>query len=332
MSQNPLPPPAITIGLMTHNYARYLRGAIESVRMQTRGDWEMVISDDASTDNTPEVVKEFLDDPRITYVRHGENLGQAGNWAYVLEQGTASLLAVLHADDEWLPGALDLALAAFAANPALDLLYGNWQRRVEGSSERPLGHADKPHALTGHEEYRYLARRNTCLPSVAFLSRRVVALAGKPAPDLKMMVDQEYFLRLALHARQVQAVAEPLALYRVHAQGMTTQSAANGVFTRERERLADICARHVAGHPHLRASVRGLKRDQAKAIFSGGVTLALQGQDKDAKALLKRAVALDPGVLCSPKIWADWLLCGCGKPARALLRQLHRSRVEELAS
>src|SRR6476646_10618157 len=64
----------VSVFIPTYNRARLLGFAIESVLAQTYGDFELVVSDNASTDETPDVVAGF-DDPRLEYVRQPENLG-----------------------------------------------------------------------------------------------------------------------------------------------------------------------------------------------------------------------------------------------------------------
>lgn len=73
--------PKVSIGLPVYNGQEYLQGAIESILQQTFEDFELVISDNCSTDSTPEICREFADvDSRIRFVRQPENLGAIGNF------------------------------------------------------------------------------------------------------------------------------------------------------------------------------------------------------------------------------------------------------------
>jgi glycosyltransferase involved in cell wall biosynthesis len=320
--------PAITVGIMTHNYGRYIREAIDSVLAQSRTDWELIVSDDASTDGTEQFVTPYLADPRISYVRHPENLGQAGNWGFLLAQGTAPIIAILHADDSWLPGTLETALSAFAAEPDLDMFYGNWWRQTEGQPDRVLAKQEKPHVFSGYEEYKYQIVNNTCLSSAAFLTRRVTEAAGRPHPELKMMVDGEYFLRVCANARKVQAVQTPLMLYRVHSNSTTAVSTTNGVYIQEREKFTEICSLW-ADTPRLRTNLRDLEYQQAKGIFSEGVAQVVNGKNAAGLDLLCRAIKLRPLILLDPKIMLDYLLCKTGTPGFAFFRLVHRARFRQ---
>ena len=68
-------PPAVSVVVATRNYGRYLAGAVRSVLAQTFTDLEVIVIDDGSTDDTPEVVRRFLADPRVRSHRT-DGLGQ----------------------------------------------------------------------------------------------------------------------------------------------------------------------------------------------------------------------------------------------------------------
>ena len=322
--------PAITIGIMTHNYGRYIKEAIDSVLVQGRADWEMVISDDASTDGTEQIVAPYLSDPRIRYVRHETNLGQAGNWGYLLGQGTAPVLTVLHADDKWVPGALEMTLAAFDADPDLDLFYGNWWLDVAGREGLTLTKNEKPHTFTGRQEYGYQVTRNTWLPSATFMTRRVVQAAGPPNETLKMVVDCEFFLRVAANARLVRAVAEPMTVYRVHARSTTSECAANGRYHAEMEQLPEICAHALPSHAGLQGSIGRLRRSLAKQLFSMGVTEIMKGEREAGQVLMRRGLRLDLSILLQPKVALDWSLCCLGGIGYPVFMRLHTQRRKAL--
>jgi hypothetical protein len=312
---------------MTHNYGRYIREAIESVLAQTRADWELIISDDASTDGTAEVVAPYLEDARIRYVLHAANLGQARNWAYLLRAGSAPIVAVLHADDRWLPEMLETALAAFAAEPELDLYYTNWYREREGRPGRNIALSEPAHRLDGLAEYRFLAEHNACLASACFMSRAVVCAAGLPDPELAMVVDWEYFLRIAAHARTVERTDQPLMLYREHAASTTAICSTNGRFVAEMERLPALCAQKAPDSPVIRESVSLLRRGVAGSIFSLGVTYAVTGDLTEGRRSMMRALRLRWQLLLAPVKLLDLLLSFAGSAGVAALRRMHPARL-----
>src|SRR4051794_29936209 len=99
----------VTVGIPTFNRSGMLRGAIESVLAQTYPDFRVLVSDNASDDDTPDVVRSFGDD-RIHYVRAEQNIGAAGNFRRVLELADTEFLVILPDDDVLYPGHLRAAV------------------------------------------------------------------------------------------------------------------------------------------------------------------------------------------------------------------------------
>ena len=94
--------PAISIVLPTYNQARWLDGAIDSVRRQTFMDWELLVVDDGSTDDTPAVVARHAGDTRIRHLP-GPHAERAAARNRGIAASTGELVAFLDADDRWLP-------------------------------------------------------------------------------------------------------------------------------------------------------------------------------------------------------------------------------------
>jgi len=116
-----LPPlcenPLVSILTANYNYARFIGEAIESAQKQTYKNWEMIICDDGSTDNSCEVIEGYRKrDPRIRLVRK-QNGGQtsAANAAYRESKG--QIVCFLDADDRFVVEKLERVLEAFRANP-----------------------------------------------------------------------------------------------------------------------------------------------------------------------------------------------------------------------
>ena len=117
--------PKVSVITPAYKAARYIGHAIESVQAQTLTDWEMIIVDDASPDETAEVVKRYLDDPRIKLIRSERNRGECGARNLALEAAQGEWIAPLDADDWLAPERLE-HLVRFAqdkgATMAADLM------------------------------------------------------------------------------------------------------------------------------------------------------------------------------------------------------------------
>ncbi len=97
----------VSIIMPSYNTANFIAGSIESVLAQTYKNWELIIVDDCSTDNTDDVVKPYLNDSRITYIKNDKNSGAAVSRNRALQEATGKWIAFLDSDDLWMPGKLE---------------------------------------------------------------------------------------------------------------------------------------------------------------------------------------------------------------------------------
>ena len=112
--------PLVSVVMAAKNYARFLPAAVESVFAQTFADWELLVVDDGSSDDTPAAVRPYLSDPRLRYLR-SDRLGQprAKNLGIGLSRG--EYVAFLDADDAWERTKLGKQLALFRNRPDVGL-------------------------------------------------------------------------------------------------------------------------------------------------------------------------------------------------------------------
>jgi glycosyltransferase involved in cell wall biosynthesis len=106
----------VSIVAPTYNHAKYIGRAIESVLAQTYQDWQLVISDDKSTDDTLVVARRY-NDPRITLVENDTNIGITGNSWRCWRHCTGELFTCIPTDDEYEPHNLQRLVAEFDAHP-----------------------------------------------------------------------------------------------------------------------------------------------------------------------------------------------------------------------
>jgi glycosyltransferase involved in cell wall biosynthesis len=223
----------ITVVIPTRNRAMYLRQSIASVLEQTFTDLTLVISDNASTDSTPEVVSQF-DDPRLEYVRLPENIGLLGNFNRTLEDIRTPYVLQL-ADDEILyPTHLEKCLQALESHAHAGIVHTAFD--VIGPSGEPVffdmdwrgadagtdtvvepGHAFvRESLLSWHRVHASTTLiRTSALPDVKF------------DPEDWPPVDFALWLRLALDW-DIAFIPEPLAAWRIHPN---SHSASVGQYT-----------------------------------------------------------------------------------------------------
>lgn len=114
----------VFIGMPVYNGERHIRGTIESILNQTFSDFQLLISDNCSTDQTGEICIEYAQrDKRVIYHRQEKNLGMAGNFNYVVQPGSADYFKLAAYDDPLKPDYLRQCVALLDANPTLAMAH-----------------------------------------------------------------------------------------------------------------------------------------------------------------------------------------------------------------
>ena len=130
--------PAVSVVIPTYNRASYIGEALESVLSQTFKDWELIVVDDGSTDNTQGVIKSFLNkDNRIRCIRQ-ENRGAVAARNKALEVASGKYVAFLDDDDRWLPDKLEMQVKVMESDPEIGFCYMRFQiyKKVENRLEK----------------------------------------------------------------------------------------------------------------------------------------------------------------------------------------------------
>jgi glycosyltransferase involved in cell wall biosynthesis len=110
--------PVLSIGMPVYNGERYIRQALDSLLGQTYGDFELIVSDNASTDGTAGVCKETAGrDARVRYIRQNTNIGAAANFGFVLSQARGKLFMWAACDDVWDKNWIAALVRVLDANP-----------------------------------------------------------------------------------------------------------------------------------------------------------------------------------------------------------------------
>jgi glycosyltransferase involved in cell wall biosynthesis len=116
--------PTVSIGMPVYNGTRFLREALDSILGQTFTDFELIISDNCSTDDTGDICREYATrDPRIRYHRNPVNLGAAQNFNRVVNLSTGRYFRWASADDVFAPDSLHVCVKALEMNPSVVLCY-----------------------------------------------------------------------------------------------------------------------------------------------------------------------------------------------------------------
>jgi glycosyltransferase involved in cell wall biosynthesis len=154
-------PATVTVALPVYNGEDYLEEALAGLLAQTYTDFELVISDNASTDRTAEICQAYAArDPRIRYVRQPTNLGAVPNHNLLLALARGRYFKWVGADDIYLPRLLERSVEAIQAHPEA-VLVNVWDGVVDGAGNRnavtyPLDTANP----SAHARFRSVLRAN----------------------------------------------------------------------------------------------------------------------------------------------------------------------------
>lgn len=197
----------ISVVIPTYNRAAWVGRAVRSA-FRAGGDVEVVVVDDASTDETPEVCRAL---EGIRYLRLPYNSGLAHARNAGIDEASGEYVAFLDDDDERLPGSLDAQLACLRSKPGAALAYG--QVLIGDAIEnRPTGERRPHHPIDGDVFWRLLEGNFIYVPST-LTSKRHLLEVGKFDCRWPALEDWDLWLRLA-ERHPVAAVDRPVAIYR----------------------------------------------------------------------------------------------------------------------
>lgn len=216
--------PRVTVGLPVYNGEDYLAEAIESILAQTFRDFELVVSDNASTDRTSEICRRYAQqDDRIRYHREETNLGGSWNFNRVVELARGEYFRWAAHDDTIRPSYLERCVGVLDADPSVVLCHTAVEI-IDAAGDNQGLHVDPPmrrDAGTAHVRFRDVATqggRNHQIFGVV----RTAALARMPPYGSHANADGVLLARLSLIGRFVK-LDEPLQLMRVHAAQASTR-------------------------------------------------------------------------------------------------------------
>lgn len=117
--------PLFSVLMANYNNGKYIKEAINSVLNQTYPNWELVIVDDGSTDNSLEMIKPFLQDKRIKLIIHEKNRGCGATKKDCAENATGKIFGILDSDDILHNQAISIMVEEYTKNPATGMIYSN---------------------------------------------------------------------------------------------------------------------------------------------------------------------------------------------------------------
>lgn len=292
--------PTASIGVPVYNGERYLRDALTSLTEQTYTDFEVIVCDNASTDATEEIAREYVeDDPRFRYVRNPQNLGLVRNYRRALHLARGRYFKWHSSDDTLSPGYLAAMVAALADNPDAVLSACLMPPIDNVGQPLPIDESSGHHVAESGETYRVWGAPDGLSDDRAHVRfdsavnelpgnmqgqfyyglMRTSVVRRLPPHGLYLGAERVFQAELALRGRWV-FVDVPLAQRRIHVEHFgsgTVQEVAVGLDPARGRRLAFPAIQQLAGYVRAIHDVPMPSRARLRAYRSVATKVAHAG-------------------------------------------------------
>lgn len=227
--------PLFSILIAQYNNGRYLQDAINSVKAQTYSNWEVILVDDASTDNSKDLYKLYENDPRIKIFYNEENRGCGYTKRRCVELATGAICGFLDPDDILTPDALRIMVNLHELNQEASLVYSNHIQTDENLEKR---RKIEPHPIKDD----YLTSNSGYISAFATFKRSMYLKTQGIDAKFKRAVDQDLYYKL----EEVGSIIYDnsyLYIYRIHAGGISVNNNELAAFSWRLVAIIDACAR-----------------------------------------------------------------------------------------
>lgn len=280
--------PLVSIAIPSYNYARYLEQAIRSAMNQTYGNLEILVSDDASTDDSARVIESLAnEDRRIRFWINERNVGMQENYRLLREQCRGEFIALPSADDFLFPDHIERAVDYYRAHPECDVRYASYVMTDESGA--PISLYEHPtladlRSISPREELAFAlsGARHVHIGTVVF-PRRTLERAGAFSAELTA-TDSEFFLRCASLGMRFAYEAHVTSAQRRHGGEVTAPGAFAGrlyheVLTMFDRYLTPEAARRCVGRRNRVAQDVGYARAHMER-FAGAQIAAISEKER----------------------------------------------------
>ena len=273
----PLTDPMISVIIPTYNRAHIISRSIKSVLCQTYQDFELIIMDDGSTDNTEEIVK-YFDDSRIRYIRRKINSGgpviptNEG-----IEAARGEYIAIQDSDDEWLQEKLEKQIKVFEdTTPNVGIVYTDMWRVSEDGKKKKYWRSHRIMPEDGIIYKQALGYRVAGIGTQTLMIRKACfKKAGLFDERLRMLIDTELLIRMSKYYHFYH-IGEPLVNYFMTSKSLVYD---NNSLVAARKMILETYFEDIKGNNKLLAKhYRGIGFDLCRSgLFQRQHRFARQG-------------------------------------------------------
>ncbi len=214
--------PLVSVIMPVYNAAKYLQKAIDSILHQTLSDFELIIVNDCSTDNSEAIIKAY-NDPRIKYISQPKNAGVVVAMNRGLQEAQATYVAVMHADDISFTDRLEKEYSYLEHHPETAVIAGFIENMNDVGA--PSGKWDEDRNTITAAQIKSKMIKGNCIahPTVMMRTNVVKQYGYTSSPNHKGYAVEDFplWLHLLADGYVIEKIAEPLLYYRVHTQSAT---------------------------------------------------------------------------------------------------------------
>ena len=205
----------VSIIMPSYNTSKYILDSVKSIRNQTYTNWELIIVDDCSTDDTDDVIKPYLEDRRIKYLKNEKNSGAAISRNYALREAKGKWVAFLDSDDTWEREKLEKQVK-FMTDNNYSFTYTDYRIQINGKWE--------PYINTAPDKVNMRRLYNYCYFSTitVMYDREKVGLIQ--IADLKKNNDYAMWFEIMKKAKVAYRLPECLSHYIKHENSISSGS------------------------------------------------------------------------------------------------------------
>ncbi len=304
--------------MTTYNFEAYVTEAVNSLlALETELVYEVIVLDDASKDQTWELLSRFSD-PRLKIIRHETNQGVAIAINCLFTEARGRYIARIDGDDRWRSNFLELTIPVLAANEAVGLVYGDVAiMNSDGRITSPKGNLNRPDLpRQGNELLPLLETSYICAPAV--IAKREAWQAVLPWPVNMGPGDWLGHLKMANAGWQFIHIDEVIADYRLHSEGMhvaymqsnqgevSTNKILDEMFALAQDKLSSSQQKRLRAqhHKHLAFSYIGQQRYN------------------DAKRVLWSAIKNKPSLLFAKSVFVQFIALVIGYPLYLRIKKM----------
>jgi glycosyltransferase involved in cell wall biosynthesis len=311
----------VSVIIPAYNHAAFLAETIESVLNQMWRDYEVIMVDDGSRDETPQVAAQF--GSAIYYIRQA-NQGMATTRNNGIRHASGEIISFLDDDDLWHPDYLSTVVSHFQEDPSLAALHTGFVLTGDRQGFDYPGASSR--TVPAHELYDRLIERGFFPPSSVSVRRSCLESVGLFDESLQGLADWELWLRICREHKFI-GIPDRLVKYRLHAGGLSSN-----VQHMTEDHIKAVRKHFGPPEGQVNTWARDKRRAYAFAYRSAAFEYNIQGKSDEAWRFIKQAVPIWPEILNRLDTFYE-LACGDqakGYRGKAELLHIDRNEAEML--